>query len=331
MSELSVSLKERIYKNSYKVINHLRDFQILLSVLMAIFFLFTSSLFAQTKKDLYSPSVRWQFAKDLYEVGDFEGSELESRQLLGKIEVDPTFKILESNNDSLRLVIAKSCFKRENWESGFITLSHVSPQSPEIFAFAKLALNWKAYDQKYLLEDTLFLNPRNYDVYFQKVDSVLINYRNYLELVYHLQKKDWQTYEAKLNIFRPNSFELQQSIQKITPIVQRRQNAKNKSAIKASLLSFLVPGLGQAYMGRWGQAITVFMTSGVLFMQAYEGHYKNSDLQKYTFTALFTGYHSFSTYNAGLTAQVYNRNLDERYQYELAQEVRTVFRTFLWN
>lgn len=276
--------------------------------------------------DFYTWNARWKFTKALYEFGDYKGSIKEANSILD------TVRDLSISNklDSLRWILAKCYFRSEKWDEGFVQISKISTDSPDLFAYSKLALSFNAFFKKSGGIDTILINPIKYDIHLKNAPTQLKDYHNYLKLTYHLLKKEWPEYE-RLRLLEPLNYQIKTSQEQLYSIYKKRTNTRKKSPWVAGALSLVIPGGGQAYLGKWGQALGYFATSSILFLQAFEGSYKHSDLQKYTFSFLFVGAHFMGTYNAALSAKMYNRQIDKRYQTEINEEISKVFKSYLWD
>lgn len=98
---------------------------------------------------------------------------------------------------------------------------------------------------------------------------------------------------------------------------KKRKKLRFKSPVKAALLSFFVPGLGKAYIGRSGDAFYSFATIGLLALVSKRAY----DCGRY-FTAVVTGGMSVSfylgnIYGSYVGAGLYNEDLKNAWFKEL--------------
>jgi TM2 domain-containing membrane protein YozV len=111
----------------------------------------------------------------------------------------------------------------------------------------------------------------------------------------------------------------------------RLYEQKRKSPVKAAMFSAILPGSGKWYLGRKGQAITSFLTVGLLAGIASEFVVKNGwknfySLSAVSATAIFYGGNIYGSYYLG---KQLNKRADEKIkqdiQYYLHVAVRNVY------
>jgi hypothetical protein len=105
---------------------------------------------------------------------------------------------------------------------------------------------------------------------------------------------------------------------------------KKKSALKAGILSALVPGLGKVYAGNNAQGLAAFLVTGILAAQAYEGYYRGgtSDPRFIVYTCLFSLFYVSNIYGSALSVSVKNNQENSQLNHEITVNTSIPLRYF---
>ncbi|MCU7497281.1 MAG: hypothetical protein HF314_17240 [Ignavibacteria bacterium] len=96
----------------------------------------------------------------------------------------------------------------------------------------------------------------------------------------------------------------------IAKFYSRKRDPNYKSPLKAAILSAIVPGLGKAYAGEWGDGLTSLIVTGVLGYVSYDNLRAHHSFRGYLFGGLVALFYAGNVYGSAAQAQIYNARID---------------------
>ncbi|MGE5351906.1 MAG: hypothetical protein ACM3P0_07475 [Acidobacteriota bacterium] len=97
----------------------------------------------------------------------------------------------------------------------------------------------------------------------------------------------------------------------------RKSDQPYKSPLKAAILSAIVPGLGKAYSGEWGDGLTSLIVTGVLSYISYDNLKAHHNFRGYVFGGLAALFYAGNVYGSIAQAQIYNAQVDFKFTTDL--------------
>ena len=131
----------------------------------------------------------------------------------------------------------------------------------------------------------------------------------YPQIISHLRELDFQS--AQDLIGRASDGGSASWVREMQPIVDKMERRPVKSPLKAGILSSVIPGLGQAYSGRFRDAITAFLVNGVFIGAIAYSIDAGHDETALVLAFFETGWYSANIYNAVNDAHKKNRSILE--------------------
>lgn len=98
---------------------------------------------------------------------------------------------------------------------------------------------------------------------------------------------------------------------------KRKTETGYKSPWMASCLSAIIPGAGKFYTDRWGDGITALITTGLLTFLSVNNFNHDHNFRGWLFAGLGFFFYAGNVYGSAVSADVYNRELDERFNKDL--------------
>ncbi|HEX2866666.1 MAG TPA: hypothetical protein VHO03_06470 [Ignavibacteriales bacterium] len=90
----------------------------------------------------------------------------------------------------------------------------------------------------------------------------------------------------------------------------RKLDPPYKSPVKAAILSAIIPGLGKAYAGEWGDGLTSLIVTGVLSYVSYDNLRAHHNFRGYLFGGLAALFYAGNVYGSAAQAQIFNAQVD---------------------
>lgn len=97
----------------------------------------------------------------------------------------------------------------------------------------------------------------------------------------------------------------------------RKSNPPYKSPVKAAILSAIIPGLGKAYAGEWGDGLTSLIVTGVLSYISYDNLKAHHNFRGYLFGGLAALFYAGNVYGSAAQAQIFNAQVDFTFNTDL--------------
>jgi tetratricopeptide (TPR) repeat protein len=144
-----------------------------------------------------------------------------------------------------------------------------------------------------------------------------------------LYRRQWRDAAAQFQQVAPEST-LYQSAQFLAQAVLEGERLPTKSPVLAGILSGLLPGSGQLYNGRLGDALLAFFLNGLFIAGVVEAEHSHTHAVAGVLSFFEAGWYAGNVYGAVNGAQKYNRyttetflrNLDNRFRF-VPPEART--------
>ncbi len=102
---------------------------------------------------------------------------------------------------------------------------------------------------------------------------------------------------------------------------ERKTEPGYKSPWLASCLSAIIPGAGKFYTERWGDGITALVTTGLLTFLSIDNFNHDHNFRGWLFAGLGFFFYAGNVYGSAISADVYNRELDEKFNEDLNEYI----------
>ena len=259
---------------------------------------------------------RIAFADGSFESGDYTTATREYRWLLRQGAMSA---------DSLHWMLARCSFRLDADSEASAHLLAISEHG-SYFDYRMLGHMWLLFSLNPDSDARPFISdfaPRIAEASDEVYDPFWV-----LTLADAADRRLWQALDS-LKADRPLADPLARlASNRIYELAENFRYRKPKSPDWAAALG-LIPGGGQAYLGRWAQATVVFLAVSGLAMQSREGFRRGSDTFAYGFLGLSTGIWALSIHNGAVQAREYNRAADANYAQRLRSEAAAVVRPAL--
>lgn len=90
----------------------------------------------------------------------------------------------------------------------------------------------------------------------------------------------------------------------------RKSDPPYKSPLKAAIMSAIIPGLGKAYAGEWGDGLTALIVTGVLSYVSYDNLKAHHNFRGYLFGGLAALFYAGNVYGSAAQAEIFNAQVD---------------------
>jgi len=131
----------------------------------------------------------------------------------------------------------------------------------------------------------------------------------------YLAESKWRDAGAEFSKLRqaPNAQELSRK-------ARQGDDLPSKSPWKAGLLSAVLPGLGQLYVGRKQDAAVAFTLNAVFIWAAYEAFQNDDDAVGGILAFFELGWYTGNIYSATSSAHKYNRDVEDNFRREIEDQ-----------
>lgn len=249
------------------------------------------------------------FADSLYDEEDYYRAITEYKRLIfhfpsSRAAITATFKIALSYMEGKRYEAAISQLKK---------LRQLYPTDP------------LAIEALFLIAEALY-NSGNYDEalkYFEEVElgakSAEMKERTAAAKGWCLARKGNWTKAADLySSLQEGTSDIKYG--KLSKDLTSAKKLPQKSPILAGVLSAIIPGSGQLYIGRKQDALVAFLLNGVFIAGAMESFRKNEDATGAILLFFEAGWYAGNIYSATSGAHKYNRKSKEDLLYKLERK-----------
>ncbi len=138
-----------------------------------------------------------------------------------------------------------------------------------------------------------------------------------------LSRRQWRDAAAQFQQVSPAS-DLHQSAQLLAQEALAGEQLPTKSPVLAGILSGLLPGSGQLYNGRLGDALLAFFLNGLFVVGAVEAVHSNAPAVAGVLSFFEAGWYAGNVYGAVNGAHKYNRHTTETFLRNLDNNFRFV-------
>ncbi len=257
-------------------------------IFISCFFLTSCvSTFSQTNDtDIFSEKNSLQYAAYLEQQGDYLLAAREYERLTYTYSID-----------SLRTPALRNYYKTKDWQLSLNKAGQLFPDRKLMPLAASIFLQ-KTYIQ--LEEYGNMLNGK-------------ILCKSLLDLAHGIQIQGYSSINKNdLNGWLSfQSFTEGDSLQwiEMTPVIHLLKNHKEKSPVKALLLSAIIPGIGKIYTGEWKDGLASLVMVGLSGYQSYRGFKKQGvkSAYGYIYAGLTLGFYSGNLYGSWHSAKRQNR------------------------
>ena len=201
--------------------------------------------------------------------------------------------------DSVIIALAKTFISVQNYGEALIQYEKIQTfPAKEMVCYAGVLIATKKFEKL----DSLVKSP----AYFNKEEKKWLY--NYLEV-----KRGKQTEKFIDSVFGPGSG--------IGIYYKRYKKAQHKSPVLAAVFSILIPGLGKAYYGKWGDAVPAFFISAVFAAQATESFLKSGSHNPgfWIFSGLYSLFYLGNITGSYLGLKKYKKELQHQLYDEILQ------------
>jgi hypothetical protein len=257
--------------------------------------------------------LRIAFADGSFELGDYPTAAREYRWLLEHQQLSA---------DSLNWMLARCAFRFDRPEDAYPHLTKISFESPYRY-FAALGCLWHSFQTN---TDAAMASVKTEcnQLMIQAPDDLYDPFW-VLKLADAADRRLWSV----LDTLKPNRALTDPMARlatvRIYNLIESYRYYKPKSPVWAAICG-LIPGGGQAYLGRWTQASVVFMAVAALGLQSRESFNRGFPWLGYSFVGLSGCVWGLSAYSGSIQARESNRSTDDLYAKILRSEVAAVLR-----
>lgn len=215
--------------------------------------------------------------------------------------------------DSLFFTKGWAFYHLKALDSSAVFLSKVSQRS-SLYAKSQF---FAAYSRSYLGQ---------YVQSNQLLESLQLNDDAQLSELRHLQlsgnallQNDFQKFEEHSQFFTGNYYQMATEEADLQAIATDLQNFRPKSMLAAGLMSAIVPGSGKFYTGKYGEGMSVLITTGALAAITFENYRKNGikDLKTIAFGSLFSIFYIGNIYGSVFSVKLYREEFYESYHHHI--------------
>ncbi len=128
----------------------------------------------------------------------------------------------------------------------------------------------------------------------------------------HMRERNWREAEEAFRGLPPDS-PLHASAEGLAEGALAYPDIPRKSPTLAGTLSAVLPGAGQLYTGRTGDAVTSFLLNGIFIWGAVEAFHHDNDVTGGILLFFEAGWYTGNIYNAVSNAYKYNRGAEQNY------------------
>ena len=267
-----------------------------------------------TAQDYYAPRERVRFANATHRTGQYSTSLQECRLIL---ETFPEASFL----DSIRYLAGQNHIRLGDlpgMEAYFFPLSADSEN--DYYAYSGVALSYR------MLQANEFEAAREIAVIRTLFSPEATHLHPFAHLecaASHLLEKNFASFDSVKAHGNFEQYEVKRAMAHLEGARTKYTGTKRKSPFLAATLSTIIPGGGQAYGKRWGNAATYFFFAAVMGVQAWEGYNKEGfrDPQFIVFSTAFLGVYLANIYGSVIHTKRYNAKIETDFRRQVLVEV----------
>jgi outer membrane protein assembly factor BamD (BamD/ComL family)/TM2 domain-containing membrane protein YozV len=270
------------------------------------------SVYAAPAKPGFTADQLLQFAEQLLQEGEYFRAITEFRRFRFDYPDDP--------RQAMALFrIGQAYYRGQQYQEALQTfrdLSQTYPDSP----YGREAWLWQGES---LIQQTQYAAAeQSYTTFIERhADASDIPYARYQRGWTLLYRRQWQAATTELQ-YIPDSSALYPAAQQLAIEAREGSQRPKKSPVLAGALSTLLPGAGQLYNGRRGDALLTFLLNGLFIAGTIEA-IQHDQLAIAGALAFFeAGWYGGNVYSAVNGAHKHNRHMDEALLQELERRFR---------
>ncbi len=275
--------------------------------------LYTSHLvLAKAPKPGFSAGQVLQFADQLLQEGEYFRAITEYRRFRFDYPDDPRQAVALFR-------IGQAFYRGQQYEEALQTFRDVTQTYPDN-PYGRQAWLWQGES---LLQQTQYaVAEKTYTTYMERhTDASTIPYARYQRGWTLLYRRQWQAATAELQHI-PDTSPLYPAAQQLALEAQEGSQRPKKSPLLAGALSAFLPGAGQLYNGRRGDAILTFLLNGLFIAGTIEA-IQHDQLAIAGVLGFFeAGWYGGNVYSAVNGAHKHNRRADEALLQDLERRFR---------
>ena len=269
-------------------------------------------LHAESAKPGFTADQLLQFAEQLLQEGEYFRAITEFRRFRFDYPDDP--------RQAMALFrIGQAYFRGQQYQEALQTFRDVSQTYPDS-PYGREAWLWQGES---LIQQTQFAAAEQaYTAFIERhADASTIPYARYQKGWMLLYRRQWQAAATELQQIPDSSF-LYPAAQQLALEAQEGSQRPRKSPFLAGALSTFLPGAGQLYNGRRGDAFLTFLLNG-LFITGMIEAIQHDQLAIAGVLGFFqAGWYGGNIYSAVNGAHKHNRHMDETLLQELERRFR---------
>lgn len=238
-----------------------------------------------------------RFADHLLQEGDYDRAIAEYGRFLAQYPEDPRAPMAHFS-------LGLAWYRRRNFAQALSTFQDVSARYPQTPA-GQHAWLWQG--ESLLRQGEHAAAGRLYEALAQRLPGEpLAQQAQYQQAWILLYRRQWHEAAAQFQRIPPDS-PLYQNAQALAQGAQEGAQLPRKSPALAGTLSALVPGSGQVYNERYGDAVLALLLNGLFIGGAFEAAQHHAHAVAGVLSAFALGWYSGNVYGAINGAHKYNR------------------------
>lgn len=230
-----------------------------------------------------------------------------------------------TQQDSINFLLGKTFYQMQVLDSSIVRFDKVSS---EAFSLKSESVFFSAFNEAYLRQ---FENAKRKLTLHSSKDSLLQSLKTFELSGISLLQRNFRQFDSLNKQNSSPSFQFVQQREKMIYFSKVLQQ-KNKSPLKAALLSSIIPGAGKIYAGNKAQGIFNFLIAGIIGLQAWEGYNKDgpNSFRFIAYSSAFAGFYIANIWGSALSVKVKQReihnSIDDQILFDMHIPIRSVFR-----
>lgn len=268
---------------------------------------------AELTKPSFTADQLLQFADQLLQEGEYFRAITEYRRFRFDYPDDP--------RQAMALFrIGQAFYRGQQYQDALQTFRNVTQDYPDS-PYGQQALLWQGES---LIQQTQYgAAEQSYTTYIERhANASAVPYARYQRGWTLLYRRQWQAATAELQQI-PASSSLYPAAQQLALEAQEGSQQPKKSPALAGTLSTFLPGAGQLYNGRLGDAVLTFLLNGLFIAGTIEAIQHDQPAIAGVLGFFEAGWYGGNIYSAVNGAHKHNRRADEALLQELERRFRT--------
>lgn len=266
-------------------------------------------------------------------LGQFQNAELGFvKYLIDKKQFDDAILVMEQkillndgNNqiDSLHYLLGKTYYNLQKLDKANDFLMRVSKNNAYLYQEATFL---RAFNSAYLSNyeeagQTLF--------HYQVPSSPYPYLKNFQLAGLALLRNDFKCFDSLKSYFSDTHLEIRKQQENFLNYRTDLQRTKQKSPLKAALLSATVPGLGRIYAGKKATGIYSIIVASLIGLQVYEAYQKDGPVSArfLIYGSLFTAFYIGNIWGSTLSIKMIRNEKEEIIRQQILFDMHIPLRT----